>query len=67
MQLLVAEFEVLFLHFPRETEEKVTKKYLYRWPVDQYLNMGPPNHEAGVLFSSATGVVVTRTLQRTLS
>lgn len=26
MQLFVAEFEVLFLHFPRGTEEKVTKK-----------------------------------------
>jgi hypothetical protein len=26
MQLFVAEFEVLFLHFPRGTEEKIKKK-----------------------------------------
>jgi len=64
MQLFVAEFEAQLLHFSRRTEEKVIKKSQY---VDQYLKMGPPNHEAGVLFSSATGVVVTRTLQHTLS
>lgn len=53
MQLFVAEFEVLFWHFPRGIEEKITKKSQFRWPVDQYLNNGPPNHEAWVLFSSA--------------
>jgi len=68
MQLFVAEFEVLFWHLPRGIEEKITKKKSqFRWPVDQYLNIGPPNHEAWVLFSSANGIVVAKTLQCTLS
>ena len=68
MQLFVAEFEVLSLHFPRGTEEKKSpKESHFKWPVDQYLNTEPPNHKAGVLFSSANGIVVARTLQCTLS
>jgi hypothetical protein len=62
MQLFVAEFEVLFLHFLEGLRKKSQKKSKYRWSVDQYLYIGPVNHEAQVLFSSGTGIVITRTL-----
>lgn len=47
--------------------KKSQKKSQFRWPVYQYLNIEPPSHEAGVLFSSANGMAVARTLQCTLS